>query len=76
MVNSPGAVRPGSRLSGSEPVMDSFTYEGAATLAARIAAYWWRQRREVRVWVEKVAVAGLPSVWVVRSDLLNGFPRS
>jgi hypothetical protein len=56
--------------------MESFTYEGAATLAARIAAYWWRQRREVRVWVEKVAVAGLPSVWVVRSDLLNGFPRS
>jgi hypothetical protein len=55
--------------------MDSFTYEGAHRLACRVADYWHRQGRVVQVWPEHVTISGLYSVWVVRSDLVNGFPR-
>jgi hypothetical protein len=76
LANCPCPVPDGGDLGGVEPVMDNFTYEGAQRLAGRITDYWYRQGRKVQVWVARETLAGIPSVWVVRSDLVNGFPRS
>ena len=52
---------------------DFLTREGAETLARRIRLYW---RNRASVWVEAAGrkIDG-QSVFVVRSDLVNGVPR-
>jgi hypothetical protein len=76
MANTFGVVRVGGGVSGGSAVTDSFSHEGAQRLACRVADYWHRRGRVVQTWPERVVVSGLCAVWVVRSDLVNGFPRA
>lgn len=48
------------------------TKGGATRLAERIRAYWARQGYNVKVWTEPTA----EQLWSVRSDMINGRPRS
>lgn len=62
------------------PAPDSFNREGAEQLAARIRAYWQRRGKTVDVRVESNHTGYAPAMrgadwFVVRSDLVNGWPR-
>lgn len=60
--------------------IDGFTKDGAALLAATIAAKWASVGHpDVRVWIddqaiERAAVGGVTRMPVVRSNLVNGLP--
>lgn len=47
------------------------TRSGATRLAERIRAYWAHKGYNIKVWAEETA-----GVFVVRSDMINGRPRS
>lgn len=62
------------------PPPDSFDREGAEALARRICDYWQRRGKTVEVRVEANRSGFAPAMratewYVVRSDLLNGWPR-
>ena len=61
-----------------EPQQDFTTKEGAKALAARIAEYWRDRGHRVMLQIEDVAFH--PAVravrYEIRSDLINGMPRS
>lgn len=59
---------------------DSFAREGAEELARRIRDYWQRRGRSVEVRVEANRSGFAPAMratdwYVVRSDMVNGWPR-
>lgn len=61
------------------PAEDYGTEYGAATLAARIRAYWARRGRFPNVWVERLLTTQSPSAnerfaYIVQSDMVNGRP--
>ncbi len=56
---------------------DSFTQPGAERVAQRIREYWRRRDYVVSVWVEPQPfhMAMREAYWIIRSDLVNGWPR-
>jgi hypothetical protein len=53
---------------------EGFCASGAAKLADKVREYWMAQGYiPPKVWVEQIPE--LPSVHVVRSDMINGMPR-
>jgi hypothetical protein len=53
---------------------DTFSRSGAESLARRIADYWLFRGHNVNTWVESVETL-TGRVYVVRSDLVNGYPK-
>jgi len=61
----------------SDDTTDSLTRRGAEFLASRLRNYWREQGSStISVWIEPAGPAAHPraSVWVVRSNLVNGNP--
>lgn len=56
-----------------------FTQEGAEELARRVERYWRDRGYRVRAWTERVGtfepLLRTSGWYVVRSDLVNGWPR-
>jgi hypothetical protein len=55
-------------------ISDNLTRAGATRLSYNIADYWRCQGYQVDVRVEVVYQFG-EGIWVVRSDLVNGWPK-
>lgn len=62
---------------------DSLTEKGANRLAERIKGHWRVRGHDVKVWTEIMdkslgadQVASGHAVYVVRSDMINGLPRT
>jgi hypothetical protein len=55
-------------------LLDTLNRTGAEELGERIKAYWAARGYVVRIDIATEALFG-NLVWVVRSDMVNGFPR-
>lgn len=55
--------------------MDTLSRGGAELLARRIEDYWAKRGFKVNTTIKCVSVTDKGTVWIVRSDLVNGFPR-
>lgn len=53
---------------------DSFGFYGANVLASKIRDYWLARGYDVQTVVDVETVFG-HSIWVVRSDMINGWPK-
>jgi hypothetical protein len=54
--------------------IDALSRTGAHELAERIIQYWeLRAYRPPKVWIEQIE--GMTSVFIVRSDMVCGFPQ-
>lgn len=53
---------------------DTFSEPEARAMAERIARYWDDQGYDVKVWVEEVPAKGGEPMYVVRSNLVGGWP--
>ena len=54
---------------------DSLTYTGANNLAKKITEYWRVRGYAVKTFVEEASLGGEMRVFIVRSDLVNGYPQ-
>ncbi len=56
---------------------DSFSFGGAHLLASRIKKFWRALGRSIEIRVEALPSRTVndPTLWVVRSNMLNGLPR-
>lgn len=55
---------------------DPTTEEGARELADRIVRHWSAKGFAVRAWpVRQQVKVGLPLVWGIETDMVNGLPR-
>jgi hypothetical protein len=55
-------------------ISDNLTRAGATRLSYQIRDYWECQGYTVQIRVEPATVFG-EAVWMVRSDLVNGWPK-
>jgi hypothetical protein len=54
---------------------DTLSHEGARELAFRIREHWSKRGYDVRTSIEHEVALGRLGVYVVRSDMIGGFPR-
>ena len=51
------------------------TEAGAQEIANRIRRYWAVRGKRIDIWVEPMAATKSQTIFVVRSDMVNGSPR-